>query len=445
MRIVLFCLWAGLVGTAMFMSKASPAQTVSSEPKTESVMSPGMKITVKAPAGIMTITARDNLVRAYTWEGATRSVEMIPRGERWYGSLGLYFPGPGDHWKEHNGITRGVLEEGQQHFKTTAEALKWLHASQLIYRDDGLAAAWSKQLERGQLSVAVWQIYVAGKKPAKLSGSQNGKIAVTYGPSETSPLVRAVVRRDVKTVQVLLNNGADPNTKDSVATPILLGAARRGDLAIVQALLDKGAKTDVRDADGATALLKAVEGDHSEVVRALLAKGAKTEPAYERGMTAGVTPLMLAVLNDKEEMVRTLLDGGANVQAVDATGKTPLSWAASATESVSIAKMLVNKGAEVDSRDWVGMTPLMEAAMQGKVDIVKFLIDNKANVNARIDATRKRYSNAQFEGDIATVKEIEKSGKLNTLHEDGISVLKWASISHNEQIIALLKAAGAKE
>src|SRR5438552_10811755 len=103
MRVVLCCLWVGVVGTGIFMSKASPAQAVSSKPKTESVMSPGMKITVSASAGTMTITAKDDLVRAYTWEGATRWVEMIPRGQRWYGSLGLYYPGPGDHWQEHHG------------------------------------------------------------------------------------------------------------------------------------------------------------------------------------------------------------------------------------------------------------------------------------------------------------------------------------------------------
>ncbi|MCW3055246.1 MAG: Ankyrin repeat protein [Chthonomonadales bacterium] len=304
-------------------------------------MAPGMRITVNAPAGIMTITAKDDLVRAYTWEGATRSVEMIPREERWYGSLGLYYPGPGDHWKEHHGITRGVLEEGQQHFKTTAEARKWLRTSQLIYRDDGLAASWSKELGRRQLGVSVWQIYVAGKKPAKLSGSQNGKIAVKYGPIENSPLVQAVVRKDLKTVQALL-------------------------------------------------------------------------------------------------------DGGANVKAADAMGRTALHWAASSSGSVSIAGMLVTKGAEVDSRDWEGTTPLMDAAMVGQVDLVIFLIDSKANVNACNDATRKKYRAAQFVGDTVTQKDIEKSGKLNTRQEDGDAVLDWASVSGNKQIIAALKAAGAK-
>ncbi len=49
----------------------------------EVVMSPGMRITAVTPAGTITITAGKGLKRSYTWEGATRSVEMLPREKRW--------------------------------------------------------------------------------------------------------------------------------------------------------------------------------------------------------------------------------------------------------------------------------------------------------------------------------------------------------------------------
>jgi hypothetical protein len=150
--------------------------------KNEIVMTPGMKITATTPTGTITVSAGAGLHRSYTWEGKTRSVKMIPREERWYGSLGIYFPGEGEHWKEHNGITRAVTEEGQQHFKTEAEALKWLEGQKkwlpLVYRSDGLVVGWRKYPARKQLTVDVWQIYIDGKKPAKLPGSQDDKIKV---------------------------------------------------------------------------------------------------------------------------------------------------------------------------------------------------------------------------------------------------------------------------
>lgn len=147
---------------------------------TEVVMAPGSTITAETMTGTITITAGKGLLRSYTWEGATRSVEMGARKVRWYGSLGLAFPGPGDHWKEHNGITRGVLEEGQMRFASLAAAMKWINdhgkGMPLVYRNDGLLVGFGKNLSRKQLNVEVWQIYINGKKPTSLAGSQDSKI-----------------------------------------------------------------------------------------------------------------------------------------------------------------------------------------------------------------------------------------------------------------------------
>lgn len=154
----------------------------------ELVMFDGMEIKVRNNYGMLVIYAEKPFKRYYTWEGETRSVEMIPRKKRWYGKFGIYFPGKGNHWKEHNGITRGVLEEAQLHFATTKNAMKFLtHPSRInstVYRDDGLAVTWSKSIKPdrslgGTLFVDVWQVYIEGKKPEKLPGSENDKVIVT--------------------------------------------------------------------------------------------------------------------------------------------------------------------------------------------------------------------------------------------------------------------------
>jgi hypothetical protein len=153
--------------------------------KNEVVMTPGMQITATTPTGTITVTAGQGLLRSYTWEGATRSVEMEPRSERWHGSLGLYFPGPGYHWEEHNGVARAVVEEGQQHFETSEEAVRWIAAHSClspVYRNDGLVVAWGKSLPRKQLDVEVWQVYIGGKKPSRLPGSQDEAIRVQSPP-----------------------------------------------------------------------------------------------------------------------------------------------------------------------------------------------------------------------------------------------------------------------
>jgi hypothetical protein len=137
-------------------------------PDNEIVMTDGMQITAATKSGTITITADKGLKRSYTWEGETRSVIMSPRKVRWFGSMGIYYPGPGFHWKEHNGIRRGVLEEGKLYFDNEESALRWLRfQNNCSYTDDGLVVCYSKELSRYQLNVDVWQIYIGGTMPSK--------------------------------------------------------------------------------------------------------------------------------------------------------------------------------------------------------------------------------------------------------------------------------------
>ncbi|MEN8171216.1 MAG: hypothetical protein ABFS08_13420 [Pseudomonadota bacterium] len=150
--------------------------------KVESVMSTGMTISATIKNGEISIHATSELGRSFTWSGSTRSVRMLPRKERWQGSLGLYYPGPDSHWEEHDGITRGVLEEGYQNFDSIDDALAWIKKKVYwgaTYRGDGLLVSFHKSKGAGgTLHVGVWQILVENEKPIKLPGSDNSSIFV---------------------------------------------------------------------------------------------------------------------------------------------------------------------------------------------------------------------------------------------------------------------------
>ena len=141
----------------------------------------GMRITAITSEGTILISAGDDYVRTYVWDGVSRSIKMTPRKKRWYGSLGLKYPGY-DTWEEHNGITRGVFDEGQMHFDSVEEALGWIHARTWmphVYRNDGVVVGWrNNPQESSALRVDVWQIYIRGKKPSSLTGAQDGSIIV---------------------------------------------------------------------------------------------------------------------------------------------------------------------------------------------------------------------------------------------------------------------------
>ncbi len=291
-------------------------------------MSPGMRITATTSVGTIAITAVDELTRSYTWDGASRAVLMCPRTSRWYGSLGLYNPGAGDHWRDHNGIRRCCTDEGQQHFKTVEEAKKWIkECGPFVYRDDGLLVRWEKTLDREQLSVYVWQILIDGKKPKQLPGSRNDQIVVETVETETLPLVKAVACNDLKKVIALLAQGANPNARNCVEIPVLVMAIRRGSAPVVEVLLTSKADPNIRDVDtDETPLLEAI--DQANIVKLLLAAGADVNAAIRNyDLLMGMTPLMSAAMVGNEKVVQLLIDKGADVNARSPDGATALSWA----------------------------------------------------------------------------------------------------------------------
>jgi hypothetical protein len=143
-----------------------------------------MEITARTSQGEIKIRAGREFERSYTWDGETRSAKLWPRKERWYGSLGIYYPGPGEHWKSNKGITRAVLEEGNLWFKTTDDAANWIKRARstgidYVFTDDGLLVGFGRFLARKQVNVDVWQIMVAGEKPRTLPGSRNELVSVS--------------------------------------------------------------------------------------------------------------------------------------------------------------------------------------------------------------------------------------------------------------------------
>jgi hypothetical protein len=131
--------------------------------------------------GPLEIRAGSGFTRSYTWDGETRSVDLFPRDERWYGSFGAYYPGPGSHWRSNHGITRGVLEEGQMHFDTMEDAQNWLNSKpRAVYTHDGLVVDFRKNSGGGgTLSVDVWQILVRGQRPTMLNNGHDDSISIS--------------------------------------------------------------------------------------------------------------------------------------------------------------------------------------------------------------------------------------------------------------------------
>lgn len=80
-----------------------------------------------------------------------------------------------------------------------------------------------------------------------------------------------------KIVQILLENGADPNLSEGVFMRPYMPfhmACRKGHTQVVKTMLKYGADPDMEDGDGCTPLYTARQNDHENIVRILLDHGA---------------------------------------------------------------------------------------------------------------------------------------------------------------------------
>lgn len=152
--------------------------------KIEAVLDAGQRLRATTDAGTIEIRADEGFGRYFTWDGETRFVVLDPahRKQGNPGSVGLSYSGPGDHWDDNHGISRGVLNEGCKHFDDVESAVAWVDS--LVYMDfvhtgDGLVFGWLKNPSRRQINVDLWQVYVNGAKPEALPGGTDDRLTLS--------------------------------------------------------------------------------------------------------------------------------------------------------------------------------------------------------------------------------------------------------------------------
>lgn len=112
----------------------------------------------------------------------------------------------------------------------------------------------------------------------------------------------AVRQEKEQIVRLLLDKGANCETRGANGQPVLVGAAKKGSTRIVKLLLEKGAMVDAVSDFRETSLMLAVKNGHEETVLVLLEAGANVRlrnPYFQ-------TPLELARRNGNTNIVRLL-------------------------------------------------------------------------------------------------------------------------------------------
>ncbi|XP_060527199.1 ankyrin repeat domain-containing protein 17-like isoform X2 [Cylas formicarius] len=190
-----------------------------------------------------------------------------------------------------------------------------------------------------------------------------------------SALTLACYKGHLDMVRFLLEAGADQEHKTDEMHTALMEASMDGHVEVARLLLDSGAQVNMPTDSFESPLTLAACGGHVDLAMLLIERGANIEEVNDEGYT----PLMEAAREGHEEMVHLLLGQGANINAqTDETQETALTLACCGGFT-EVADILLKGGANIELG---ASTPLMEAAQEGHLDLVRFLLEYGANVNA---------------------------------------------------------------
>lgn len=183
---------------------------------------------------------------------------------------------------------------------------------------------------------------------------RQGNAATARDKNGVSLIQWCAYHGDVSAIRFLLANG---ETLSSLGDNLdLNGAAFHGHPKLCEFLIEHGANVnhplpDTGEVPLHAALCKANRPEFDEVVQLLLFTGASpnvaTKPGVETGAfmrdvrTRGETPLHRAAAFGSEAVIQALIDAGAKVDARDANGDTPLTWASWHLRPRSVLKKLV--------------------------------------------------------------------------------------------------------
>ncbi|MCF0162631.1 MAG: ankyrin repeat domain-containing protein [Fusobacterium necrophorum] len=135
--------------------------------------------------------------------------------------------------------------------------------------------------------------------------------------------------RYLKTVQILLKGGLDPEAKNNynqTAIDISIEKGNKKMTALLQGMYEEGNQESLAVKTGGMNLYQAIEKADYEAVKANLELGAdKNMPSDEEGNFHGMSPLGMACYLLDLESVKLLLESGANPNYKNAEGETAIS------------------------------------------------------------------------------------------------------------------------
>ena len=224
------------------------------------------------------------------------------------------------------------------------------------------------------------------------------------GDEQTDAILKAAGDGDTHEVQSLLNQNADPHSKNNFGMCALSMAAMFGHVDTTEFLIKVATDTDIlfdslvgavcagkikttqsllkcsdtfltqQDKSGRTLVLHAVTMGHMKTAELLLSRGANSQHEDRKGNF----PLLAAVGQRRNDLVRLLLQHKVDVNQTSRMSSFALLKAVQ-KDHVNIARLLLKNKAAVNQIGKHGMTCLLQACITSDSPMVRLLLNHGAN------------------------------------------------------------------
>jgi len=206
--------------------------------------------------------------------------------------------------------------------------------------------------------------------------------AININDNQNNLLIRAIKHGYVNAVILLVNNGANVNSRcSSLNIPALVWSIHKCHEDIAELLINLGADVNIKDDDGYTPLICASKNGLEKIVKLLLSMGADVNiQSY-----SSYNSLLFASIKNHVNIAELLINAGININAqcgyYNRTALIEAIVGSTSSNNMNMIKFLVLNNADINIKDKYGNTALIEAVKTGFYNIVKFLIDKHAEIN----------------------------------------------------------------
>lgn len=184
---------------------------------------------------------------------------------------------------------------------------------------------------------------------------------------------------------------------------------------------------------------KAVEFDDARTIQKLLARGVDPNLVDDKG-----NPMLVVALREKSKKAAAALIKAKNIDfdKTNPAGENALMMASLQGDLDSIKLMVDGQEAEINKTGWA---PLHYAATNGHNDVVKYLVDHAAYIDAESPNGTTPLMMAARGGHIETVKLLlDEGADMRLKNQQGMNVIDFALLYNQQEIADGLRARWVK-